>query len=383
MNTTETLLGAIPLLWLAAAPINATVPSPSIAEIVESRLSGDRSGACVAVARVTDKVEMHYHCSEPKHPRVLDDQSRFEIGSISKALQGVLIARLEEQGVLDLDEPLADLLADKHKVPAYDDQVITVKHLLTHVSGLKRLPLSLMLGVKMDNPYAHLDEDKVLSTLADQRLRQAPGTVFEYSNLGAMVLSTALVHRTGRSFDQLLAEEIFEPLGMEASSLDGPTIPGHDGRGLPVSNWDIPENLAGVGGVRATLPDMVRLIQAMLGQPANGLENAIARSMQPIRQTPDPAMGYGWLLLDQHDRRIAWHNGGTGGFASMLAVDRDNGVGVVVLADAAMWAHGGLDDLALHLIDPAFPLAEPTKTGMMDRLMRGLASLRGNRRPTS
>ncbi|MCC5866838.1 MAG: beta-lactamase family protein [Wenzhouxiangella sp.] len=376
MNTTETLISAIPLLWLAAAPLGMPASPQSLTEILDQRLAGDRSGVCVAVARVTDTVEMHYHCSDPERARTLNDHSRFEIGSISKALQGVLIARLEEQGELSLDEPLAALLPDGQTVPDHDSQVITVQQVLTHVAGLKRLPLSLMWGAQSANPYAHLDEDRVLATLADQRLRKAPGEAFEYSNLGAMVLSTALVHRTGRGLDRLLAEEIFEPLGMTDSSLDGPTVQGHDARGLPVSNWDLPANLAGVAGVRATLPDMVRLIQAMLGQPANGLETAIARSMEPIRKTPDPTMGYGWLLLDQHDRRIAWHNGGTGGFASMLAVDRDNGVGVVVLADAAMWAHGGLDDLALHLIDPAFPLAEPRKTGMVDRLMRGLASLR-------
>ena len=378
MKPTQTLYPWIPLLWLAVAPAGMAEAPQALHEILEQRLSGDRSGVCVAVARVTDTVEMHYHCSDPERARELNEHSRFEIGSISKALQGVLIARLEEQGELTLDEPLAALLPDGHQVPDYHGQAITVRHLLTHVSGLKRLPLGLMWGAQSDNPYAHLDEARVLDSLASQHLKSAPGEAFEYSNLGAMVLSTALVHRTGRSFDQLLAEEIFEPLGMASSSLNGPTVQGHDARGLPVSNWDMPVNLAGVGGVRAALPDMVRLIQAMLGQPANGLETAIARSMEPLRKTPDPAMGYGWLLLDQHDRRIAWHNGGTGGFASMLAVDRDNGVGVVVLADAAMWAHGGLDDLALHLIDPAFPLAEPRTTGMMDRLMRGLATLRGH-----
>lgn len=375
MKPTQSLYPLIPLLWLAATPAGIAESPRALNEILEHRLNGDRSGVCVAVARVTDTVEMHYHCSDPERARALDEHSRFEIGSISKALQGVLIARLEAHDQLSLDEPLAALLPAGQTVPDHDGQVITVQQLLTHVSGLKRLPMGLMWGAQSDNPYAHLDEARILDSLAGQRLSAAPGETFEYSNLGAMVLSTALVHRTGRSFDQLLAEEIFEPLGMTSSSLDGPTVQGHDGRGRPVSNWDMPVNLAGVGGVRATLPDMVRLIQAMLGQPANGLEAAIARSMEPIRKTPDPAMGYGWLLLEQHGRRIAWHNGGTGGFASMLAVDRDNGVGVVVLADAAMWAHGGLDDLALHLIDPAFPLAEPRKTGMMDRLMRGLASL--------
>ena len=378
MKPAPTLGSLFPLLWLAAAPISASDTFQPLSDIVESRINGDRSGVCVAVARVTDTVEMLYHCSDPERARLLDNQSRFEIGSISKALQGVLIARLEEKDELDLNEALADLLPEGQPVPDHDGQVITVSHLLTHVSGLKRLPLGLMWGAQSDNPYAHLDQEKILDTLARQRLGEAPGTAFEYSNFGAMVLSAALVHRTGRDLDQLLAAEVFEPLGMTSTSLGGPTVQGHDARGLPVSNWDLPTNLAGVGGIRSSLPDMVRLIQALLGEPAGGLESALARSMDKLREAPDPAMGYGWLLLDHNDRQIAWHNGGTGGFASMLALDRDKRVGAVVLADAAMWAHGGLDDLALHLVDPTYPLAQPRQTGMVDWLMRALASLRGN-----
>ncbi|MCP1727408.1 CubicO group peptidase (beta-lactamase class C family) [Natronospira proteinivora] len=339
-------------------PVSGKADS-DLQSVLEERIGGDRSGACLVAARVSETVEWATACADDEAGRTLDLESRFEIGSVSKAMQGVVVAALAEEGALAIDEPVEDLLPDGASVPRYDDEPIRIRHLLTHESGLPRLPSDMLMSDPHD-PYADMDADTLLSLLADTELTRPPGEAFEYSNFGAMLLTLAITHRSGEGFQTLLDEHIFSPLEMAATSLDGPVVQGHDQLGNSVTPWGFSDNLAGVGGVRASLEDMIRFTQANLHAPDGSLGKAIRTSHEQLASPSDQDMAWGWLLLPFNDRSILFHNGGTAGMTAELAIDRERGVGVVVLADTGLATQGGLTDLALHLLDPEVEMRTPS-----------------------
>lgn len=330
----------------------------SLQTTLEARLAGDRSGVCVAAVHIGETDESAFYCADPQEPRELDARSRFEIGSLSKPLQGLLVARLIEQGEIGLDEPVSALLPDGAGVPGYDGEPIRVRHLLTHTAGLPRLPV----GFSADdpaNPYAGFTPDDLLAALSETELASVPGDRYAYSNFGAMLLSLALVERTGTPLPELLEREIFEPLAMADTSMSGATVQGHSGRGKPVPNWDFHDDLGGVGAIRSTAADMSRWLDALRGDPTGALGDALARSREVLVEAGGRKLGYGWLHLPLGGRLVLAHDGGTGGFSSFAVVDPETAQASLVLMDTSMIDHGSLSDLAFHLIDESYPLQSP------------------------
>lgn len=351
---------------LAAALGAANMPvtdDASLARLVDARIGGDASGVCAAVAFIDGpRTSRAFRCADPSATPRLGPDSAMEIGSISKAVLGTVVAELVLRGQGDLDDALADWLPAGTDVPMFDGQPIRLRHILTHTSGLPPLPSRMPMGDAAD-PYADLTAEHLLQSLQDVTLAHAPGTRFEYSNYGTMLLSLAVSHRSGRSLDAVLQEIVFEPLGMHGAWVGKPTAGAHVAQGhLPDGSetpaWRFDTDLAGVGGIRATLDDMVRFAQAQIGLNDSALDAAIDFSQRTLRDA-EPQVAMQWMIESLPQHTLHWHNGGTYGFVSMLAFDRANQRAAVVLADTGLTARGGLDDLAMHLLDPELPLGKP------------------------
>ena len=177
--------------------------------------------------------------------------------------------------------PLAKLLPPGTNVPSFNGIHITVGNIVTHTSGLPSFPWR---TTDLSNPYARLTEGDLLDTLAKTQLKRAPGSQREYSNFALMVLSYALAKRSGRDFETLLRERLLSPLGMDDTFIV--TRPsavrvaeGHFSNGRPTGPWDVRVDLAGAGGVRATLLDMVRYLASAIGNESRS--HAPIWSMQP------------------------------------------------------------------------------------------------------
>lgn len=334
----------------------------ALSAIVDKRLAGDRTGACMAVAVIEDGgVARAYRCADPAQAARIGPDRAFEIGSVAKTMTSTLLADLVLQGKASLDDPLSAYLPDGTVVPDFQGQPILLRHVVTHTSGLPALPSRMPMPNPAD-PYAALTTDDLLASLADVQLAQAPGTRFEYSNFASMLLSYAVARRAGTDFESLLRERLFMPLGMEGAYITTPpdgvrAAGGHAPNGLPVPAWTLPPEMAGAGGVRATLEDMVRYVQANLAPPASPPGPAIALAQRQVGD--DPPMGMNWMRAPVGERTVLAHEGGTGGFSSFVSVDREAGRGVVVLSDTSWNAIGGLGSLALHLVDEALPLGAP------------------------
>lgn len=348
-------------LMLIAALVCSSATAADLEAALKERIEGDSSGACIAAAHITTEesntqVRQSFYCAndDSEQPTA---SSVFEIGSISKAMQGMVLASLQLNGDIDVETPIQDFLPDT-EVPVYEDQPILLKHLLTHSSGLPRLPATLS-PADADNPYADFTTEQLLDALEQAELATAPGETFAYSNFAAMLLSHILSSHTGTDLDILYQTHIFGPLNMQDTGLNVATVQGHSADGKDAKNWDFPTNMQGVGGVRSSLRDMVRFARVQLG---DGPEEQVAAAQQSHQVLVEPdaqPMAWGWMLFTQNERDYVMHGGGTGGFNAMVAVDPDKGEAAVVLASGALYQTGDVQALALHLLDDSIPVGEP------------------------
>jgi CubicO group peptidase (beta-lactamase class C family) len=355
------ILGAVAL---SAVPAFA-MSNGELRAALEKRFKNDRTGACVAAAVIENgRTSTAYVCANPAKARAVDERTAFEIGSVSKTMTAALLAEMILRGEAALSDPLAKLLPPGTKVPSYHGRQITLADIVTHTSGLPSIPPQWPL-TDLNNPYVRVSERELLGALSATALTRAPGTQWEYSNFAMMALSYAIAKKSGRDFETLLRERLLAPLGMNDSYIAKrpPQVriaPGHQSNTLPASPWDFAVDMAGVGGVRATLPDMVRYVEAQLGLREAAITPALAKTQAPVATvTGGPPMAINWIIAAVNGRTLHVHDGGTGGFSASVGFDRAGKRGYVLLSDTSLTEVGGFASFGPHLLDPSVPAGAP------------------------
>lgn len=334
---------------------------PTVADALVARFQGDRTRACVVAARIDgERVERATFCAAPRAAGGAPGLgSAFEIGSVTKTMTSFLVADLVAQGKWTLDDPIATHLPEGTRVPRQGDRQILVRDLLTHTSGLPALPAR-MPHADPENPYAALSEADLLASLGDVQLTRPIGSEAAYSNFGMMVVSDAVAHAYGTSFEAAAKSRLFDPLGMKGAFVAAPApgesvAVGHTARGTPTSAWTIAPDLAGVGMVKATLDDMVRYATAEMA------DGPLAARLRMTQQPLTARFAMNWALARAGGRDLLVHEGGTGGFSSFVGIDPSAHRGVVILADTALTDLDGLGDVGMALLGADSPIAPPRR----------------------
>jgi D-alanyl-D-alanine-carboxypeptidase/D-alanyl-D-alanine-endopeptidase len=356
------MLRAFLIILLLAAPAAAQFPSDSaVLAIIKQRVDmGRSSGIVVGLLEPGGRTRLVAY-NERKHGEsAFDGRTIFEIGSITKAFTGALLADMVARGEVKLDDPVQKYLPATVRIPARGEKHITLLDLATQTSGLPRLPGN-MNPRDGANPYADYTIDQLYAFLSSHELRRDIGVQYEYSNLGVALLGHVLALRAGKSYEQLVKERILDPLGMRSTSITLSVAqrkllaPGHNQAGDIVSNWDLP-TFAGAGALRSNVEDMLKFLAANLDTV-----NALSRNMRGAIVAQRPAgnammdIGLGWHIRKfTNGKRIVWHNGGTGGYRTVAAFDPASRQGVVVLTNSQQDA----DDIGFHLLEPSVPLAK-------------------------
>lgn len=285
-----------------------------------------------------------------------DRDSVYEIGSVTKAFTGTLLAASVKAGVVKLDDPAQSHLPDGWTLPRRDDRDVTLLHLATHTSGLTRLPHGSLpfLLAEPKNPYAKFDPPALQKGLPDTPVRQAIGARHEYSNLGVGLLGHALAHASNvRTYEQALTDRVLKPLAMAdtgialAEGRKQRLIPGHTEAGNPQGNWDF-GCIEACGALRSTAGDLLKFVKANAfpaGPLADGLRSAQQswREIQPGRHE----IGLCWMrFVDKKAPPLIWHNGQTGGYHAFVGFVPGRG-GVVVLCNVAT---GKVDDVGFAVL---------------------------------
>jgi serine-type D-Ala-D-Ala carboxypeptidase/endopeptidase len=352
-------------IWLLVghhAFATTAMTDSELKSITEQRLLGDRTGACFAVAVVDTTVARAIVCANPQQLGRISAKSTFEIGSVTKTMTAALLADLMVQNKASLDDPVSRYLPADAVVPNFQGQPILLWHLVTHTSGLPVIP-EFNATTDIANPYAKIDESSLLKTLSQAKLARAPGSQYEYSNYAMMLLTSLLARQAGTDYETLLQTRLFAPLGMQHSYVNrqpegADAAQGHTPNTTVAPAWAFQTNTAGLGGVRATLDDMVRYVQAQLGLTRSAMTPALQLTQQVVSANTRPAMGMNWILAPLYDHMVHVHEGGTGGFSAFTAFDLTTQRGVVILSDTALTSLGGLGSLGNHLLDARLPLGK-------------------------
>lgn len=237
---------------------------------------------------------------------------RWHLGSCTKAMTATLIGRLVERGELSWKTTLSEALPDLAKVmhPAW--RPVTLELLLGNRGGA---PETLDAGGLWGRLWAHkgtpTDARRMLAegVLAEPPV-STPGTKYAYSNAGFALAGHAAETRMKKSWEDLMREEIFTPLGMEASAFGAPgdaTLLDHPqghrtvaGKLVPVPpgpGSDNPPAIGPAGTVHATLGDWARFIRIHLGSGKPLVSKATVRTMHvPLR---GQEYGYGWIVASR------------------------------------------------------------------------------------
>jgi CubicO group peptidase (beta-lactamase class C family) len=165
---------------------------------------------------------------------------------------------------------------------------------------------------------------------------------------------------TGDSYEEMERKRVWAPLGMTHTAITfTPWMKehlalGHDDKGNVVSNWDLAA-LAGAGAIRSTTLDMLTFAAANLQPERGALEKAMGFAQTQRAPTgPNSGIGLNWMNLRVGNDTIVWHNGGTGGYRTYLGLVPSRKVAVVVMTNSG---GAGADDIGMHLLNPALPLA--------------------------
>jgi CubicO group peptidase (beta-lactamase class C family) len=277
-----------------------------------------------------------------------DDGTDYEIGSVTKTMTGMLLADAVERGEVTGDTRLGELVG-LDGAPAAD---VTLAELSGHRSGLPRLPgrpsdaavtlTAVYLGA---DPYPY-DRDTLVAQVAAAELSGRGES--HYSNMGTAILGHALADAAGTDYATLLRERLLDPLGMEDTALPGSeddlpedATAGYTERGRVADPW-LAHAYAPAGGVRSTPADMARFARALLEGTAPGMA-----ALEPRwDEGPDRRTGFAWVVQEHGGTEVTWHNGGTGGFAAMVALDREGGRAVLAFGNTTT----ALDPQALELL---------------------------------
>lgn len=284
----------------------------------------------------------------------------FEIGSITKVFSGILLAEMSLRDEVSLDDPIGEYLPPdvRKRLPARERQP-TLSDLSAHTSGLPRIPRAWLFRLRgNDDPYAQLTEAQVFAELGPKSARPSKRRS-RYSNFGAGLLGHLLARAGGRRYEDLVVERILRPLDMAATGFvtcgGREIVPGFR-RGKPTPPWTFGA-LAGAGALRSNAADMLIFARATISPSDGELGDALRLARRPVHTGRFGGVGLGWHLRPEVAERRArtkdttWHNGGTYGSSSFLAVDVERAIAIIALGNGGPGMRPPLDSPSWDLFD--------------------------------
>ncbi len=245
------------------------------------------------------------------------DDTQFQAASLSKQATAILTLKLAEEGIIDLNQPIAEIYQSPRlkEDPFYFK--LTISQLLTHTSGLPNWS-------------------------DDLKLHFVPGTKWQYSGEGYQLIAKILEKQTQKSFEQLCQERIFQPLGMNNTSFDQSTaknfVTGHSESEVPVVRPNLKINAA--ASMITTASDYSKLMQAaLLGDFLNPESQALLTEQAiDILNWEDQPTGCGWThgmgIEATETIKVVWQWGDNNYHRGLTMIDLTNKKGLVYLTNS-------------------------------------------------
>lgn len=290
------------------------------------------------------------------------------IASLTKLMTSEMLVKLLDQGVVKLNDPLSKYAPPGARVPTYPGTPIRLVHLATHTSALPREQPG---GAAGRPVFIWPTREQRWHWLSGAALKNAPGSMAAYSNLGYDLLADALARAAGQPYSVLFEQQITRPLGMKDTTFT--PSPDQCRRLMVAEKGASPCNntlaAEGSGGVYSTPDDMMRWMQQFLASDVFQRSSQADRMQTLIYQREQltkvigmdvpgraDALGLGWVYLAPQDGRpgIIQKTGGGGGFITYIAMVPQENIGVFVVVTRSPHTHftgmsGGVNNLVAEL----------------------------------
>lgn len=355
------LLAAVGL-WCFPAPAAAQDVPPSFAARLEALRTSSSlpavGGARFTSAGITELVVSGIR--KVGDTTQVTSEDLWHIGSITKSFTALLVGRFVERGDFTWTTTLRELIGDR--AGAYGE--VTLTHLLSHRAGLAAAPAPALVGPLMSSiePVA-VQRSKLLTEVLKVPPTAAPGVAFLYSNLGYVVVGAVLEERSGKSWEELVRDEVFAPLALASAGHGAPGVSGevsqprgHRGGTVPLEPGlllaDNLPYLGPAGRLHMSVADLARWGQTHLAG-ARGRDGLVRVETFARLHTPDAGQSYamGWVSQTTGGRRVIWHNGSNTLWFAVVAFDPDADRGVVVVTNAGIGAAVAVQMAALAALD--------------------------------
>ncbi len=271
------------------------------------------------------------------------DGTLFQIGSISKTFTGTLLMRLVEQGKVELDAPIRKYIPTFTVKDQQASARATVRDTLTHMGGWEG-------DFFIDEGMGSDALARGVARMAELEQVAPVGKVWGYNNAGFYAAGRVIEVVTGKTYEQALAEMVFEPLGlkntfmMPTDALTRRFAVGHDVSGKRVIGpWHIGRVAHAAGGVFTDIRDLLTYARFHLGDgsAASGtrvLDQALLRRMHApvlVKQGTQAEMAITWHLSTEGGLKVHAHGGGTNGQQSYLALVPAKSLALAVVTNSA------------------------------------------------
>ena len=262
--------------------------------------------------------------------------TKFNLGSMNKMFTSTAIVQLAEKGKLSLDDPIGKYI-DESWLPKEVTAKMTVRHLLTHSSGLGSY-FNETYDKSSRTLFRKLDDYKIL--IKDDRPAFEPGTRFEYSNTGMFLLGVIIEKVTGEDYFDYIRKTIYEPAGMtntDSYEMDYPVENLAIGYSRdPKSPYGWQNNLykhvikgGPAGGGFSTVKDLHKFALALLAGKYVSKESLKDMWTDHLKSK----YGYGFSVIESPAGKIVGHSGGFDGINSNLDIYLDSGYIIAVMSN--------------------------------------------------
>lgn len=280
----------------------------------------------------------------------------FAIGSITKQFTAMAIMQLYEKGLLDLEDAVSKYLPD-----VIEGDNVTIRHLLTHTSGLVNYTDFLL---EMVEAPEDTSIDFVLGLFKDEPLIFEPGTQWQYSNSGYVLLGYIVEKVSGVSYDEYLKENIFKPLEMNNTGtyydkMEEDYAIGYMGitELTPVHEDEIVLKIAyGAGNILSTVSDLYKWDRALQTEKLVKKESLdmifdIQEKMPESDMYTFDGYGFGWFIENNPELgKIVSHGGNTLSYSAQLSKYVDKDITIIITTNAGSYVLGPVEETLVDIL---------------------------------
>lgn len=375
--TSSAPVGAVPTTAAAAPAIDTAALDAFVLRMMEEY---QVPGAAIALVLPNGRSYIQgYGVRDTTTGDPVTPDTQFAIGSTTKSFTALGMMLLVEENLVDLDTPVRTYLPEFKLSDPESTRTATVRHLLSHTTGLVRTDAS-----TFDTSVTAAD---VIEAAATTPLVGKPGEVFVYSNVNTIIAGEIIERITGRSWEDFTRERILEPLGMSTATLSVEELKRQDNialphvldvrNGLQTTDFLIYEADAPAGAINASAAEMARYVRFQLGDgaplvsqaslmemhkgqvaaPDFSLPGMLAAEARAVAARPEdvpPALvtdaeyGFFWGVERFLGEKLVQHSGNVDGLTANVTLLPESRSGVVVLANADA-ANTFMEVLRLHI----------------------------------